>query len=71
MNRQTLKKIEDLKPVTPQGKRMKRAALNYLAKIRTKEDAFEALKSIGIYNEDGSPNPYFHPETNASGEKTS
>ncbi len=57
-----LKRLEDIKVTTPEGRRMKEAAKRYLAQIKTKEQAFEVLKGIGIFNEDGSPNPYFHPE---------
>lgn len=54
--------FDTFKPTTPEGREAKKAAQRYLAKIRTREQAFEVLKRIGIYNEDGSPNPYFHPE---------
>jgi len=58
----TLKALEDIKVTTPEGRRMKEAAKRYLARIKTREQAFEELKKIGIFNEDGTPNPYFHPE---------
>ena len=57
-----LKALEDIEFTTPEGRRMKEAVKRYLAEIRTKKQAFEELKRIGIFNEDGTPNPYFHPE---------
>ncbi len=55
----------DIKVTTPEGRAAKRAAQKYLAGIRSKKDAFEALKRIGIFKEDGTPNPYFFPELEA------
>ncbi len=57
----SLKKLRSLKMTTPQGRRMQRAALQFLETMQTREDAHEMLKAVGIYREDGTPNPYFHP----------
>ena len=57
-----LEELDNIEFTTPEGRRMKEAVKRYLAEIRTKEQAFEELKRIGIFNEDGTPNPYFHPE---------
>ena len=63
------KSLRDFQPQTPEGKRMKEATIRFLRKIRTKEDAFEVMKSIGLYNEDGTPNPYFYPDAADKGEE--
>ena len=57
-----LKELEKIKVTTPEGRRMKKIVEEYLRRPKTKEEAFEALKKIGIYFEDGTPNPYFFPD---------
>ena len=62
MKSNALKELRELKMTTPEGRELQEFALRWLEQIDTKEKAFEVLKSIGIYNEDGTPNPYFFPD---------
>ena len=62
MKSNALKELRELKMTTPEGRALQEFTLRWLEQIDTKEKAFEVLKSIGIYNEDGTPNPYFFPD---------
>ena len=61
-NEMAAKSLRDFQPRTPLGKRVKQAAERYVKTIKTDKDALRALTSIGIYNRDGTLNPYFYPD---------
>jgi len=62
MNNEQLLKLRSMRPTTREGRRAQASALSYLENIRTREDAMRVLQDIGLFNEDGSPNPYFYPD---------
>ncbi len=62
MNTAELKGLHDLRPTTPEGRVAKKDALAYLERLKSPEDFRKALIAIGLYNEDGTRNPYFYPD---------
>ncbi len=62
MKSNALKELRELKMTTPEGRALQEFAIRYIEQIDTKEKAFKVLQKIGLYNEDGTPNPYFFPD---------
>ena len=54
--------LERHTPVTSEGREIKETALELLRHIRTEEDVMRILIRVGLFREDGTPNPYFYPE---------
>ena len=54
--------LERHAPVTTEGRKLKETALKLLRDIRTEEDVMHILIRVGLFREDGTPNPYFYPE---------
>ena len=56
-------KLFSFEPVTPEGRQAQKMARKFMEGIKTPEQAFQVLKDIGLYNRDGTPNPYFYPDS--------